>query len=278
MSKFDDLIIRPGKRVDLGDYQTDSAKGVPEMEEAEARTEKWALRIGELQDRLFSEGRRAVLMILQGMDASGKDGTVRRVLDHVNPTGVHVTSFKTPTPLERRHDFLWRCHDKVPPRGDIAVFNRSYYEEVLIVRVHADALLPSNLRDDKNVWKERYRLINDFEDLLETNGTRVLKFMLHISKAEQKRRFMARQQDPEKHWKLAAGDFAERQFWGDYLRAYEKAMEATSTEDSPWYVIPSDRKWVRNYHIAHVLWKTLEDMDPRPPAATDKRLVTMKFA
>jgi PPK2 family polyphosphate:nucleotide phosphotransferase len=278
MSKFDDLIIKPGKTVDLGDFKTDSAKGVPEMEEAEARTEKWTQRIGQLQDRLFAEGRRAILLILQGMDASGKDGTVRCVLDHVNPTGVNVTSFKTPTPLERQHDFLWRCHDKVPPRGNIAVFNRSYYEDVLIVRVHADALLPANLRDAKNVWKERYDLINNFEQLLETNGTRVLKFMLHISKAEQKRRFIARQIDPEKHWKLASGDFAERRFWPDYMQAFEKALQATSTKASPWYVIPADHKWVRNYHIAHVLCKTLEQMDPRPPVAANKKLVSMKFA
>jgi len=179
--------------------------------------------------------------------------------------------------LERRHDFLWRCHAQVPPRGDIAVFNRSYYEEVLIVRVHANEFLAPELRGDKKVWQTRFRLINDFEKLLETNGTHVLKFMLHISKEEQKKRFKERQQNPEKHWKLAEGDFAERKYWADYTQAYEEALAATSTEVSPWYVIPSDHKSVRNYHIAHIVYKTLAAMDPQPPKIVDKKLVTMKF-
>jgi len=278
MGVLKDLRIKPGGRVKLKDYDPAALDGMPEREAADAQTDTWTQRIGDLQDKLYAEGRRSLLIILQGLDASGKDGTVRRVFDHVNPTGVQVTSFKTPTLLERRHDFLWRCHAPVPARGDIGVFNRSYYEEVLIVRVHADELLRPELRDCKDVWETRYRLINDFEKLLETNGTRVLKFMLHISKDEQKRRFIARQQDPEKHWKLAAGDFAERQYWGDYTKAYEEALAATSTPLSPWYVIPANRKWVRNYHIAHVVCKALEEMDPQPPALTDKKLLTMKFA
>ena len=172
-------------------------------------------------------------MILQGMDASGKDGAVRKVFDAVNPTGVQVTSFKQPSAEELRHDFLWRCHAKAPPRGYIGVFNRSYYEDVLVVRVHADQLLAPELRNDKKEWPRRFKMINEFENVLADAGTTVVKFFLHISKEEQRQRFIARQKDPAKHWKLAAGDFVERQFWDDYQDAYEKMLSATSTTCAP---------------------------------------------
>jgi PPK2 family polyphosphate:nucleotide phosphotransferase len=276
LSDFSHLLVKPGKAVHLARLSTDSTRHVPSRDKAELRTQLAAARIGELQDALYSEGKQALLVILQGMDASGKDGTVRTVFGAVNPTGIQVTSFKQPSAEELRHDFLWRCHARVPPLGHVGVFNRSYYEDVLIVRVHAERLLPPEQRQ-KHVWEHRYRMINDFERSLSETGTRVVKFFLHISREEQRERFIARQKDPAKHWKLAAGDFEERKFWDDYQGAYEKALAGTATEGSPWYAIPADHKWVRNYYIAHIVCGILEKMDPAPPQVADPSLVTHRF-
>ena len=234
-------------------------------------------RLGELQDVLYAEGRQSLLVIFQGMDASGKDGAVRKVFDAVNPTGVQVTSFKQPSAEELAHDFTWRCHQKAPPRGTIGVFNRSHYEDVLVVRVHADALLPAWVDGRKGEWERRYETINEFENILTKAGTRVLKFFLQISKGEQKKRFLSRQKDPAKRWKLAAGDFAEREHWDDYQKAYEQMLPATSMKESPWYVIPSDHNWVRNYCVSHLIVGALEEMDPRMPEVVDEGLVKRKF-
>ncbi len=280
MPKLDDfyfLRAKPEKKISLEEISTDSAHHVPSHEKADEQTEKCVAKIGELQDALYAEGRQSVLVVLQGMDASGKDGTVRRVFDAVNPTGVQVTSFKQPSSEEQRHDFLWRCHAKTPARGFIGVFNRSYYEDVLIVRVHADKLLAPELQNSKNEWDRRYRMIRDFESTLGDTGTCVVKFFLHISKEEQRQRFISRQKDSTKHWKLAAGDFEERKFWDDYQRAYEKMLPATSTEDAPWYIIPADHKWVRNYFISHILGATLQDMKPGIPTVQDPSLITRRF-
>ena len=274
---FDHLLVPEGKKVRLARFPTDSTKHLPPRDTADRATQKAIERLGELQDNLYAEGRRSLLVILQGMDASGKDGAVRRVFDAVNPTGVQVISFKQPSAEELRHDFLWRCHAKVPPRGYIGVFNRSYYEEVLVVRVHADRLLPPDLYNQKAEWVLRYRMINAFENLLADAGTRVIKFFLHISKQEQRTRFIARQKDPRKHWKLAAGDFSERQFWDDYQDAYEKMLPETSTASAPWYIIPADHKWVRNYYLAHLLVAALQEMNPQPPELGDKSLITKRF-
>ena len=271
------LQIKPGHKVNLKKIDSSSTHGVPDREKAEAVTTAACARIAELQDLLYATGERSLLVILQGMDASGKDGTVRRVFDNVNPTGVVVTSFKAPTSLEAKHDFLWRCHNAAPPRGSIGVFNRSYYEEVLVVRVHADKLLPPWLQNKKDVWSTRFELINEFEKLLALNGTAVLKCFLHISKEEQRQRFLARQKDPTKNWKLAPGDFAERQYWNDYQQAFEDVFENTSTPHSPWHIIPADRKWVRNYHVAQLVEKTLMDMKLEFPKLKDKSLLTMKI-
>lgn len=273
----DDLIVPEGKKLHLKNYDPRSTKNIPAREKAELHTDEIAARIGEYQDLLYADGRHALLVILQGMDGSGKDGTIRKVFDAVNPTGVVVTSFKTPTPLEQRHDFLWRCHAAVPPRGKIGVFNRSYYEDVLITRVHSDQFLPPHLQGRKSLWMDRFAMINSFEALMTQNNTRVLKFFLHISKEEQRQRFLARQQDPKKHWKLASGDFTERQFWDHYQDAYAEALAATSTRIAPWYVIPSDRKWVRNYHIARIIHETLKSMKLRWPEIVDSSLITRKF-
>ena len=272
-----DTIVRPGHKVNLKNYDPASDAGVPQRAKADELTAQAVERIGPLQDLLYAEGRRSLLVILQGMDAAGKDGTVRKVFDNVNPTGVKVTCFKAPTPLELRHDFLWRCHALVPPRGDIGVFNRSYYEEVLIVRVHAARLLPPELREDPEVWSRRYQLINDFEQLLHLNGTVVIKCFLHISKEEQRQRFLVRQQDPAHNWKLSESDFTERPFWNDYQQAYEKMLAATSTKLAPWHIIPANRKWVRNYHVARLVAKTLENMKLQLPKVSDPALLKRKF-
>jgi PPK2 family polyphosphate:nucleotide phosphotransferase len=275
LDDFDFLRVRAGKKVRLADFKPDSTRAIPAK--ADLATDKFTLQLGELQQNLYAEGRRSLLVILQGLDASGKDGAVRHVFDEVNPTGVHVTSFKVPTSEELAHDFLWRCHNKAPARGYIGLFNRSYYEDVLVVRVHADKLLPREDRHDKNVWETRFSMIREFERMLGSGATRVLKFFLHISRDEQRERFIARQKDPTKHWKLAEGDFEERKFWDDYQHAYEKMLPATSTKDSPWYVIPANKKWARNYYIAGILASTLTEMNPQPPRLTDRSLITKKF-
>jgi len=277
LKDFDHLLVRPEKKVRLARFPTAATKHLPPREKADHATQKAVERLGELQDNLYAEGRRSLLVILQGMDASGKDGAVRKVFDNVNPTGVQVVSFKQPSAEELRHDFLWRCHAKVPPRGYIGVFNRSYYEDVLVVRVHADRLLPPELPNNKAEWARRYRMINSMESLLADAGTRVIKFFLHISKDEQRRRFIARQKDPAKHWKLAASDFSERQFWDDYQDAYEKMLPKTSTPAAPWYIIPADHKWVRNYYLSHLLVATLLQMNPQPPQLADQSLITKRF-
>jgi PPK2 family polyphosphate:nucleotide phosphotransferase len=277
LKDFAHLCAPEGRKFRLAHYSTDTTKHVPPREKADPATQKAVERLGTLQDLLYAEGRRSLLVILQGMDASGKDGAVRKVFDEVNPTGVHVVSFKEPSKEELRHDFLWRCHEKVPARGNIGVFNRSYYEDVLVVRVHADKLLPREITDWKKEWERRFRMINEFENVLADGGTRVLKFFLHISKEEQKRRFIARQKDSTKHWKLAAGDFEERQYWDDYQLAYEKMLPKTSTEKAPWYIVPADHKWVRNYYVAHVVAAALQEMNPKPPEIVDKSLITKRF-
>lgn len=271
------LIVKPGQKVNLKKYDPLSLDGVPDRTKADKISADYQQQIGTLQDTLYAEGKHSLLVILQGMDAAGKDGTVRKIFDCVNPTGVQVTSFKTPSTLEARHDFLWRCHNAVPPRGYIGVFNRSYYEDVLVVRVHADRFLPEELRSQKNVWETRFTLINSFEALLLHNNTRVLKLFLHISKEEQRQRFIIRQKDPAHNWKLAASDFVEREFWNDYQDAYAHMLGATSTPDAPWHIIPADRKWVRNFHISRLVAHTLKDMDLQMPTLNDPSLLKRKF-
>jgi PPK2 family polyphosphate:nucleotide phosphotransferase len=277
LKDFSALQVKPGKTLRLKDISTQALGGLPPREEAEGATNNAVVRLGQLQDVLYAQGRQSLLVVLQGMDAAGKDGAVRKVFDAVNPTGVQVISFKQPTSEELRHDFLWRVHAKAPARGYIGVFNRSHYEDVLVVKVHADRLLAPELRADKKVWEKRYRRINAFEEMLTDAGTRTIKFFLHISKEEQRERFIARQKEPDKHWKLAAGDFEERKFWEDYQHAYELMLPATSTEAAPWYIIPADRKWVRNYYMSHVLVAMLKEMDPRPPVLEDRSLATRRF-
>lgn len=237
-------------------------------DEAGAVLDKGLDRLRDLQTRLYAEGRHAILIILQGMDTAGKDGLISHVMSGVNPQGCEVTSFKAPSSLEQRHDFLWRCACALPERGRIGIFNRSYYEEVLVVRVHKDMLdkepLPKSLVTD-DIWKERFESIHDFERHLRRNGTLVLKFFLHISRKEQKERLLARIDEPAKNWKFNAGDLAERQFWRDYVKAYEDAITHTNASHAPWYVIPADRKWFARLAVAEIIAGHLERIDPEYP-------------
>jgi PPK2 family polyphosphate:nucleotide phosphotransferase len=214
-------------------------------------------RLDALQRRLHAEGARALLVVLQGRDASGKDGTLRKVFGPLDPLGVTTTSFKAPTEEQLRHDFLWRVHHAVPGRGSIGVFNRSHYEDVLVVRVRE--FVP------ESVWRPRYDQINLFERILVENGTVILKFLLHISRAEQRERLLARLSDPEKYWKFNANDLAERDLWDQYTEAYREALARTSTEAAPWYVVPADSKRVRDALVARTIVETLERMNPRWP-------------
>ena len=216
---------------------------------AEAEFVKLTAELDELQELLFGAGTHSLLVVVQGMDTSGKDGTVRKVFSQVSPLGSYVVSFKVPTEDELAHDFLWRVHQKTPAKGMIGIFNRSHYEDVLVVRVHD--LVP------EAVWRQRYRLINDFEHSLAQNNTIILKFYLHISKQVQEERLLAREQEVTKAWKLSAGDWREREYWDAYMAAYEEALEQCSSEAAPWQIVPADRKWYRNYAVAHKVVTTL---------------------
>ena len=251
----------PGVEVDLARCPT---KAKPfHQDRAAAEVEFKALRqeLADWQVRLYAEGRQKLLIVLQAMDAGGKDGTIRRVFQGVNPQGVQVTSFKVPTAAELAHDFLWRVHQRVPGSGMIGVFNRSHYEDVLVVRVHN--IVP------ESVWRPRYEQINQFERLLVDTGTTVLKFYLHISKEEQRQRFQERLDDPQKQWKFSLEDVEKRRFWEDYMAAYGEMLTRCTTVAAPWHVIPADQKWYRNLAIARVIVGTLRGMNPRFPAPAD---------
>ena len=251
------------------DLDTDGASLAPgDKEETQAATEKLVVRLGELQELLFAEHQRKVLIILQGMDTSGKDGTVRKVLRETSPQGVRVVSFKKPTETELDHDYLWRVHANVPGRGEMVVFNRSHYEDVLVVRVHS--LVP------KSVWRKRYDQINEFERMLAEEGTTILKFFLHISSDEQRERLQARLEDPTKRWKFEHGDLEERKRWPDYMRAYQEAIERTSTSNAPWHIVPADRKWVRDWIISGLIIDALEKLKMKYPDPPDVEGVTVE--
>lgn len=261
----DAVAFSPGDR--LADRDARDISTAPgDRAETEAATAAIVAELVELQERLYAEGvgggRRSLLLLLQGMDTSGKDGTVRRVVGAMNPAGVRITSFKKPTDEELQHDFLWRIDKQLPSPGDIAVFNRSQYEDVLVVRVH-------NLVPEPE-WRTRYDRINEFEHRVVDAGTHLVKVMLHISKAEQKERLGERLEDPTKHWKYNVGDLKERGFWDDYQAAYQDALELCSTESAPWFVVPADRKWYRDWVVANLLLDALREMAPRfPPAEFD---------
>jgi len=255
-------LVAPGDRVELAAIDARSTAGAPgDKHESEAGSAAMHAEMAGLQERLYAEGKQSLLVVLQAIDAGGKDGTIKHVFGGLNPASCRVASFKVPSEEERSHDFLWRVHAKAPANGEVVVFNRSHYEDVLVVRVHE--LAP------EKVWRPRYDAINDFEANLAAAGTRIVKLYLHISRDEQAERFQARLDDPSKRWKFRTGDLDERARWDDYIAAFEEAIGRTSTGHAPWYVVPADRKWYRNWAVSRILIEALKEMDPQYPPAAD---------
>lgn len=260
--------LQPERPVLINELPTQGKMFHPDREAAEAEFSTLRDELILLQRKLYAENKRRILIVLQAMDAGGKDGTIRKVFRGVNPQGVRVTSFKAPSKKELAHDFLWRIHRPVPANGMIGVFNRSHYEDVLVVRVHN--LVP------EEVWRPRYKMINNFESMLVGSGTTILKFYLHISKEEQRQRFQARLDDPHKNWKFSLEDLDKRKLWGQYMAAYQEMLEKTTTGLAPWYVIPADQKWYRNLAIMRVIIDELRKLNPQfPPPTIDFSGVTI---
>ena len=259
-----ELLVQPSTKVRLAKIDPSNTHG-KQKASSEAQLTKNLERLSILQYRLYAESRRSLLIVLQGIDAGGKDGTIRHVMSGFNPQGANVTSFKVPAGEEKQHDYLWRVHKAVPKFGDVGIFNRSHYEDVLVVRVHN--LVPPA------VWKKRYEQINNFEQMLADNGVNIVKFFLYIDREEQKRRFEARLEDAAKKWKFSPADVEERKFWDDYTSAFEEAIERCSKPSAPWYIIPANRKWFRNLAVSEILVHTLEEMKlryPKPPGDMPK--------
>jgi PPK2 family polyphosphate:nucleotide phosphotransferase len=256
------MLVKPGTKVSLKNLEPDDTGSFGSAEEAEEVLRGHLKELAELQGLLYAEAKRALLIVLQGMDTSGKDGTIRHVMSGASPLGVQVKAFKAPTEEELAHDFLWRVHQAVPRKGMIGIFNRSHYEDVLVARVHG--LVPPK------AWKARYEQINQFEKALVRNDVVVLKFFLHISKAEQKRRLEERLHDPTRYWKFSLHDIEERGYWSAYRKAYEAALERCSTKWAPWHVVPADHKWYRNLVVAQAVVEKLREFDMHyPPPAVD---------
>lgn len=260
MNYREHFMVEPGSKVDLGKIDPAFDGHKLDRKQAEAETGKDRQRLAALQYLMYAEDKHSLLIVLQALDAGGKDGTVNHVLSAMNPQGCAVTGFKQPTLQELAHDFLWRVHPHAPGRGRVAVFNRSHYEDVLIVRVH-------NLAP-KSVWSKRYDLINDFEATIASNGTKILKFFLHISKEEQLERFKQRIDDPARNWKISESDYSERELWDDYTTAFEDALSKCSTKHAPWFVIPANHKWFRNLAVARIVADTMEDLGMKVPEPT----------
>ena len=271
---YDQFLISEGAKLNLKKHKTDFSGDYTDKNEAKEDLVKNVKQLTELQDVLYAENKHALLIIFQAMDAAGKDGAIKHVMSGLNPQGVQVFSFKQPSTEELDHDFLWRCAKNTPERGRIGIFNRSYYEEVLIVRVHKEILhnqsLPDAIKDDKTIWRKRFEQIRNFETYLAKNGIHILKFFLNVSKQEQKERFLARIETPEKNWKFSATDAKERAFWDDYMSAYGEAIEATSTKDAPWFVIPADKKWFTRVAVSEIIVKKLESMNLKYPQVTEE--------
>jgi PPK2 family polyphosphate:nucleotide phosphotransferase len=256
------LAVKPGKRVRLSQWDPNDTNGYHGKAHCEAVVQRNVKQLFDLQTLLAACNGYAVLIVLQGMDAAGKDGTIRHVMTGLNPQGCTVTSFKVPTDEESKHGYLWRVHKAAPKLGEIGIFNRSHYEDVLVARVHR--LVP------KSVWSARFEQINDFEKILAANRTMILKFFLHISREEQLRRLEQRIEDPTKNWKISPADFQEREYWDDYVAAYEDALGKCSTESGPWYIVPSDRKWFRNLAVSQIIVERMAELKMKyPPAAFD---------
>jgi PPK2 family polyphosphate:nucleotide phosphotransferase len=267
--------VASGKDFHLNDFDPGDTGQLKSKAEADAVLTHGVQRLSELQDKLYAQNRWALLLIFQAMDAAGKDGTIKHVMSGVNPQGCQVYSFKAPSPEELDHDFLWRATRCLPERGRIGIFNRSYYEELLVVRVHRELLERQNLPPElvaKTIWKDRAEDINAFEQYLTRNGVVIRKFFLHVSKKEQKKRFLSRLEDAHKNWKFSMADARERSYWADYMHAYQDMIRRTSTQEAPWYVVPADNKWFTRMVVAATIVDTLESLDLRyPKVDRDKR-------
>lgn len=261
-----ELMVKPGTKVRLAKYDPEETLGWEKNHKMKASLARTLEKLDALQYLLYAERKRALLIVLQGLDAAGKDGTIRHVMTGCNPQGCRVTPFKKPSAEESAHDFLWRVHKAIPAYGDIGIFNRSHYEDILIVRVHD--LVP------KDVWSHRYEQINRFEAALHDNNVKIVKFFLHIGKDEQKKRFEQRIDDKNRQWKISEDDFVERKYWDNYTAAYEDALTKCSTPEAPWYIVPANKKWFRNLAVSHIIVETLEAMRMKfpPPSVDVKKL------
>ena len=270
MSYLKKFIVEPGDKVHLNKIDPSYSGKHDSHEKALPKIQEHLTRMDKLQYLLYADGDQSLLVVLQALDAAGKDGVVRHIFSGMNPQGTSVFGFKQPSKDEAAHDFLWRAHQRVPGKGEIVIFNRSHYEDVLVVRVHKLV--------EKSVWSKRYDLINDFEKILSNNGTRILKFVLHISPEEQLARFKQRLDDPSRNWKISDADYSERELWPKYIEAYEDILERTSTKHAPWYVIPSNHKWFRDLAISEIIAETLDDMGLKlPPTHVDIETIRSKY-
>jgi PPK2 family polyphosphate:nucleotide phosphotransferase len=270
-----DFRVQPGEKVELRKWPTTVKPFYESKKHYRELLVEHVQKLSALQGLFYASNRYALLVILQAMDAAGKDGAIRHVMSGVNPQGCQVSSFKQPSAEELEHDFLWRTTFRLPERGQIGIFNRSYYEEVLIVRVHPEILrsqgLSDEMRDEKSLWKDRYRSIVDLESHLYRNGTRTIKVFLHLSKEEQRKRFLARIDEPEKNWKFSLADVHERKYWKDYMTAYEDCLNATSTRHAPWYIVPADNKENTRLIVSQIVLDTLQELKLAYPKTTAKR-------
>ncbi len=277
--------ITDGKDFKISKYRTGAPINRPKDEVLLEREQKYKKTIADLQYKLYAENRKSMLIILQGMDSSGKDSLVRHIMNGVNPQGLQVYSFKHPTSLELEHSYLWRHYLKLPEHGEIVIFNRSHYENVLISKVHPDIVLAEHVPDidslkkvDKKFWTQRYKQINHFEDVIVQNGTKIIKFFLHLSKDEQRKRFLERLDNKEKHWKFSSDDVKERQYWDDYQQAYQDAIRHCSLPEAPWYVIPADDKWYSHILCGEIIAHELQKMDLHFPTVDNTELEMMQQA
>jgi PPK2 family polyphosphate:nucleotide phosphotransferase len=278
MIKNLDMLAKPGTEISLKKIQTDDTGKYQSKKDAKEKLKADTSRLRELQDKLYAHNRYALLLIFQAMDAAGKDGTIKHVMSGVNPQGCQVFNFKQPSAEELDHDYFWRIYKSLPERGRIGIFNRSYYEEVLIVRVHPELVLKQQLpgitsrkQINQRFWERRYRQINDMERIWYENGTVILKFFLHVSREEQKRRFLARINKPEKNWKFSLEDINERNYWDNYQQAYGEAIGSTSTEIAPWYIIPADHKWYMRTIVGDIIVQTMESLPLQYPRVTQAK-------
>ena len=274
------FLVSPDSKLNLSKIKTDDTAGLNSKKDSVKLLKKNTGKLSELQAKLYAQDKYSLLIIFQAMDAAGKDGTIKHVMSGLNPQGTHVTSFKQPSAEELDHGYLWRINKALPERGRIGIFNRSHYEEVLVVRVH-DLIKYQKVPDkfkNSNIWKQRYEQINNFERYLYENGVVILKFFLHVSKKEQKERFLKRIENPAKNWKFSAGDIKERKFWDEYKKAYQEAISATSKKHSPWYVIPADIKWFTRLAVSEIIVREMKKLKPDFPKLKDEQLAELENA